>query len=331
VEVIERVANKAIDLYLGKSGSRGQMARVAGKDGVFVVGGYSSYLYTREVKNWRETSILKFEDANVISVEIDNKNAKFSFSKNDDKWSASLTLRDKDGKLNKDPEKKWDKFDPEKVKDLLRAYKSLNAEDFGDDKSDTGFADAVKEGGVVKIKLKDNAGDYTIKFGKTSKGTSRYALKDGALTAQVAFEVQVAQAVTLARKLLTQDQRAALNDLQSVSGRISGTAQATSASGDWNATLEIARSDAQARLAQIPWPVALQSLHVSASPRQITVSRLRGAIGSSTVDDAAARIELATEPRLLGATCGQEDRHSDRDVGNLRHGVVLKSHALSWV
>ena len=36
-----------------------------------------------------------------------------------------------------------------------------------------------ENGGVVHITLKDNAGDITIKVGKTSKGTSRWALKDG--------------------------------------------------------------------------------------------------------------------------------------------------------
>ena len=172
-------ADKAVDLYFGKSGSRGQVMRSGGKDGVYVAGGYSSYLYTREVKNWREKTILKFEDANAIQVTVENKNGFFSFSKNDDKWSGSVTLRDKDAKLNKEPEKKWEKFEGDKVKDLLRAYKSLNAEDFGDDKSDTGFANAATEGGVVKIKLKDNAGEYTIKVGKTSKGTSRFAQKEG--------------------------------------------------------------------------------------------------------------------------------------------------------
>jgi hypothetical protein len=172
-------ADKVVDLYFGKSGSRGQMVRVGGKDGVFVADKYSSYLYTREVKNWRERTIAKFEDANAIGVTVENKNGLFSFSKNDDKWSGSVTLRDKDGKLNKDPEKKWEKFEPEKVKDMLRAYKALNAEDFGDEKSDTGFADAAKEGGVVRIKLKDNAPEVVIKVGKTSKGSSRYAQKEG--------------------------------------------------------------------------------------------------------------------------------------------------------
>lgn len=169
---------KALDVFFGKSGSRGQMARVEGKDGVFVAGGYSSYLYTREAKNWRETSVLKFEDENAIQVEVENKNGLFSFSKNGDKWAGTFSSRDKDGKVGK-PEKKWDKYDESKVKDLLRAYKSLSAEDFGDEKSDTGLDAAAKNGGVIKIKLKDNAGDITINVGKTSKASSRFATKEG--------------------------------------------------------------------------------------------------------------------------------------------------------
>ena len=171
-------AEKAVDLYFGKSGSRGQMGRIAGKDGVYIVGGYSSYLYTREVKNWRETSILKFEDANVIQASVTNKNGQFSFSKNDDKWSASFAKRSKTGTLGP-PDKKWEAFDENKLKDMLRAYKSLTAEDFGEDNADTGLDDAEANGGIIQIKLKDNAGDYTIKVGKVSKGSSRYAFKEG--------------------------------------------------------------------------------------------------------------------------------------------------------
>lgn len=172
---------KAVDLYFGKSGSRGQMARIGGKEGVYTTGGYSSYLYTREVKNWRETSILKFEDANAIAVEVTNKNGFFSFSKNGDKWSGSVTKRDKDGKLNEKAEKEWKKFDEAKVKDLLRAFKGLNAEDFGEakDKAGSGVDAADKEGGIVKVKLKDNAGELIIKVGKVQKGTSRWAWKEG--------------------------------------------------------------------------------------------------------------------------------------------------------
>jgi hypothetical protein len=172
-------ADKTTDLYFGKSGSRGQMARVGGKDGVFIAEKYSSYLYTREVKNWRELGILKFEDANAIQVEVTNKNGLFSFSKNGEKWASSYTKRDKDGKLEKKSEKEWKTFEENKVKDLLRAYKGLSAEDFAEEKADTGLDKADENGGVVHIKLKDNAGEITVKVGKAAKGTSRYAIKDG--------------------------------------------------------------------------------------------------------------------------------------------------------
>lgn len=175
-------ADKKLDATFGKSGARGQMAMVEGKPGIYAVSGYSSYLYTREVKNWRETSILKFEDSNAVGVEVTNKNGLFSFSKNGDKWSGSITKRDKDGKLDDKPAKEWKKFDEGKVKDLLRAYKGLNAEDFGDvakDKAGSGVDAADKEGGIVKIKLKDNAGELIVKVGKVQKGTSRWAWKEG--------------------------------------------------------------------------------------------------------------------------------------------------------
>jgi hypothetical protein len=172
--------DKAKDFYFGKSGSRGQMVRLSGKDGVFVVSGYSSYLYGRELKAWRETSILKFEDENATQVDVTNKNGLFSFSKNGDKWAGSMTKRDKDGKLAK-PEKEWKHFDEAKVKDLLRAYKGLYADDFGEakDKADSGTQTAEQSGGVIHVKLKDNGGDFTVNVGKVAKGTNRWATKAG--------------------------------------------------------------------------------------------------------------------------------------------------------
>jgi hypothetical protein len=178
--VVWKDADKLKDLYFGKNGSRGQTARIAGRDGVYVVSGYSNYHYNHELKGWRETSILKFEDENAIQVDVTNKNGLFSFSKNGDKWSGSLTKRDKDGKLGK-PEKEWKRFDEAKVKDLLRAYKGLSADNFGEakDKAESGVESAEQTGGVVHVKLKDNGGDITVNVGKVSKGTSRWAMKAG--------------------------------------------------------------------------------------------------------------------------------------------------------
>src|SRR5207247_3159035 len=109
---------KKVDLFFGKAGSRGQAVRLGDREGVYVATGYSGYLYTREVKNWRETTLLKFEDANVIGVDIKNRHGELSFSANDGKWSASFAKKGAaKGALAK--------FDETKIKDMLRTYKML--------------------------------------------------------------------------------------------------------------------------------------------------------------------------------------------------------------
>jgi hypothetical protein len=159
-------SDKKLDASFGKSGARGQMAMVEGKPGIYAVAGYSSYVYAREVKGWRDTEILKFDDANASQVTIENKNGTFSFTKGDDTWAGTFK-----GKPIAD-------FDQEKVKDGIRNLKALNAEDFGDGKpaAETGLDSPEAK---ITISLKDGAGKYTLKIGKTATGTSRYAEKEG--------------------------------------------------------------------------------------------------------------------------------------------------------
>jgi hypothetical protein len=161
-------ADKVVDLYFGKSGSRGQMMRVADKDGVYVNSGYTHYLYTRDVKDWRDREMLKFEDANVVNVTINNDNGAFSFSKNGDNWTGTFK-----GKA-------IHTFDQEKVKDMVRAYRLLSADDFGDDKSpaETG----LDKPAVVAFTMKDNGGVVKVMVGKVSNGSSHYAQKEGSPT-----------------------------------------------------------------------------------------------------------------------------------------------------
>jgi len=171
-------ADKLIDMYFGKSGSRGQMARINGKDGVFVVKGFQSYNVARELKQWRNTDVWKFEDKNLVSVEVENDNGKFSFSKNDDKWSATFLKRDDKDQLASKADK-WDRFDESKVKSMITSFKTLRATDFADKDADTGLADPVKTGGLMVFRFKDNAPDKILRIGKKSKNEDRYAEAQG--------------------------------------------------------------------------------------------------------------------------------------------------------
>lgn len=169
-------ADKKTDLSFsgGSPGALGHLMMVESKPGVvYATSGFSSYLYAKEPKDWREKEVLKFDDANANQVTITNKTGDYSFTKGDKGWGATLKGQP------------LPRFDEQRIKDVLHELKALNAEDFGDGKTpaDTGL-DAPE--GTIKVSLKDGAGTYTLKVGKPApNATSRYAMKDGDATAFV--------------------------------------------------------------------------------------------------------------------------------------------------
>ncbi|MFO0661613.1 MAG: DUF4340 domain-containing protein [Polyangiaceae bacterium] len=174
--VLYKGGDKAIDLYFGKSGSRGQTARKAGVDGVFAVTGYTSSVFTREVKQWRDGEILKFDDAAVTQLEIKNTNGELSFKKEGEAWTSSAAVL-KGDKLEK--AEKIERFDEAKVKDMLRTFKNLNAEDYADGKGDADLG-LDKPTSTITITLKEGA-PIKLLVGKTvnEKGENRFLKKDG--------------------------------------------------------------------------------------------------------------------------------------------------------
>lgn len=157
--------DKKLDATFGKSGGRGQLGTVAGKEGIYSVSGYSPYLYTREVKGFRDTEIFRFDDQNVNGLVIENKSGTLSFTKDGDKWAGTHKGQP------------IARFDEDKVKDALRVFKSLNADDFGDGKTPAEVGLAEPEAKVT-IQLKDGAGKYVLKVGAVSTGTNRWATKE---------------------------------------------------------------------------------------------------------------------------------------------------------
>jgi hypothetical protein len=156
-------SDKKVDENFGKSGPAGQLVITADRpDAVWAAKGYSSYLYTKEPKDFRDKDIFKFDDGSASQVTIVNSHGSFSFTKGGDKWAATLD------------KKPLDRFDDGKLKDMVRAYKALTADDFGDGQSlaDVGLD---KPESTVTIQLKDGAGAYTLLVGKTATGSNRWA------------------------------------------------------------------------------------------------------------------------------------------------------------
>ena len=163
----------ALDLYFGDSGGRGQMTRIAGKDGVYAVKGYSSYLYARDVKGWRDMAILKFEDTDVASVNIDNAHGSFAFSYDKGKTTKNEFKKSKDAAA--EPIKNYDES---KLVDLLRAYKALNADNFADKGKTEADLGLDKPVATILFTLKDGA-KREVRIGGTSEGSSHWVKVTG--------------------------------------------------------------------------------------------------------------------------------------------------------
>jgi len=160
------------DLYFGESGSRGQMTRLPGKDGVYAVKGYSSFLYSRDLKGWRDLTVFKFEEKDVKAVDIKNENGTFAFAKSGEEWTA------KHAKPKGGAAAKIDRFDKAKIEDMLRAYKGLNADNFaapGKTEADLGLDKPIA---TVTLAFNDGAKKEVL-VGSTAEGTSRWAKATG--------------------------------------------------------------------------------------------------------------------------------------------------------
>jgi hypothetical protein len=158
-------ADKKVDETFGKSGTAGQLVVLTSKpDQVWAAKGYSGYLYTKAAKDFRDKDILKFDDGNAAQVTIVNPHT-LSFTKGD-KWVGTV---DKKPIAN---------LGEDKVKDFLRVYHALDADEFADGKTleETGLD---KPDATLSVVLKDGAGKYDLLLGKTGTGTDRYVKRAG--------------------------------------------------------------------------------------------------------------------------------------------------------
>jgi len=160
-----------LDARFGDNGGRGQMTRIAGKDGVYAVKGYSSYLYARDAKGWRDLTLFKFEEGDVTSATIQNEHGSFSFTKDGENWKGKFEKPKGTAEAIKD-------FDDSKVKDFVRAYKTLNADGFADKGKTPADVGLEKPLATIQMTLKDGA-KRDVAVGATAEGSSRWAKVSG--------------------------------------------------------------------------------------------------------------------------------------------------------
>ncbi len=177
-----RGAEKVVDLFCGKGSTDGQLVRLPDRDGMFALvnwgpQGYAGFLFTRTLHDWRETSIFNFAPEHVVGIEISNPAGDLTFAKVDGRWLATRQRPKPAGHLGR--AKPWFGFDATKIENLLRDYRALAAEDFGDgvSRAEAGIDDAKRAGGVIRITLEGGAA-LTLRVGKLANSGTRWAMKD---------------------------------------------------------------------------------------------------------------------------------------------------------
>ncbi len=169
--VFSKGSGVVLDARFGDNGGRGQMTRLAGKDGVLAVKGYSSFLYARDVKGWRDLSLFKFEEGDVTAASVDNEHGSFSFTKEGEAWKGKFAKPKGTLEALKD-------FDESKVKDLVRAYKTLNADGFAEQGKTVADLGLEKPVATLVLTLKDGA-KREVKVGASAEGSSRWVSVSG--------------------------------------------------------------------------------------------------------------------------------------------------------
>lgn len=207
---IHVIAGKAgapvVDLWLGATKSRGQMARL-GNDAagnVWSVTGVSSFTFDKAPKDVREKKVWDLSRDNIVGIELKDAKGTFVFTKTEGAAGGDAGAADASAAGDAGPKVGWagtldgkalPGVDAAKVDDLLSAYTLggvLNADDFGDGKSDAETGLASPEATVITFKAKDGV-TQKITLGK-SEGTKRYARRDGDNTVYLLSEAPSAWA-----------------------------------------------------------------------------------------------------------------------------------------
>jgi hypothetical protein len=170
-----------VDFFAGQSSEQGQLVRLPGVPGLFALINrgphrYQGFLYARDLRGWRDPTLLAFDEADVVVVEIVNPHGAFTFTRRGVAWTGAFARR-RDGKVEA-PRPTWPRFDPARLDELLHAYHALAADDFGDarDKASAGLDRAEQTGGVVHIRLRQNLRPLSLLVGGMAPGGSRFAI-----------------------------------------------------------------------------------------------------------------------------------------------------------
>jgi hypothetical protein len=164
--------------------------------------------------------------------------------------------------------------------------------------------------GIVEIDrhgVKVNRAAASMPAGQVRLSTLHHSYGNQATVASAEFDIDLAQGLELARRVLPQDNGDALAVIQSASGRAHGTTKLAFGRKSWSVEADIQKADAQVQVKGLPGPTGLSSGSVHVTPGTVKVERaavtlLDARATASTIID--FRAELRVQGSIAEGTVG---------------------------
>jgi hypothetical protein len=170
VHVVAKQGDKVLaDLLIGAYLSGNTMVREQGATNVATSKGSIKYAFDKEMKEWRDRSIVEVTADQVQQIAFTNKSGAWKFVKEDNVWKQAPG------------EKAIANFDPSKVSGIVSSVASLRGNDFA---ADGVTADAAGVGatpnGTVALTTASDAGvsDVLLRIGN-KEASGYYAVREG--------------------------------------------------------------------------------------------------------------------------------------------------------
>ncbi|HEY6240312.1 MAG TPA: AsmA-like C-terminal domain-containing protein, partial [Burkholderiales bacterium] len=169
---------------------------------------------------------------------------------------------------------------------------------------------------AIKGEAAAGADEITLRLSDTQLGASRlsggelrYSQKTDEASGSAGFELDLVQAMDAVRRLLPQEDRAALELIQSVAGRVRGNSKISIGRKDWSAGIDILTSTASVQVRNLPGPASLAGVSVTVSGNAIKIDRAAlsmldaDAVASATI---AYGKQLQVEGAIAEARVGEK-------------------------
>jgi hypothetical protein len=162
-----------------------------------------------------------------------------------------------------------------------------------------------------------NLEEVRLDAGRLTGTSTRYSVRSGSATVEAGFDIDTAQALAHARRLVPEKTGQVLAGFQP-QGRAQGTVKASLGRPDWRVVVDVAKSDAVVQATSLPGPVRLAHGTVEIDRHAVTVHRAAASMP-------AGQVSLSTLRHIYaeGATTASAEFDAD-----LAQGLELARRAV---